>query len=411
MPLQLISFFGAIACLLTAWLFSKRNSAIPWRIVLWGITLQIVLIGTLLVLPVGVQVFSTVGAGFTAFLAFSRSGAEFLFGNVIKPEYAGSFGFQVGLTILSTIIFFSSVVSVLYHLGVMQRVVRAAAWCMEKTMGTSGPESLSAAANIFLGQTEAPITIRSYLTRCSESELQAIMVGGFATIASSVMGAFVSFGISAQHLLLASLLAAPGSLLISKLATPPTGEEVHTFSSESGEVESATILEAATNGARDGLHLALNVLAMLLAFIALVAVVNAGLSTLHSWLPWIPPSLKSLLGIVFMPIAYTVGIDPKEAYVFAQLFGTKISLNEFVAYTDLSAIIKQGGISNRTITLCTIALCGFANISSIAIQIGGLGALAPDRKKDIARLGWRAMALGALTNLFVTSLCGTVIAE
>lgn len=378
---------------------------LPWRIILWGFALQFALAFVVLYTPWGVAAFENIGNAFTTLLSFSKTGTLFLFGNLVHPHYFNTFGAQVALTIVPTIIFFSSFISVLYHIGVMSRIVYGIAWVMNKTMGTSGPETLNAAANIFIGQTEAPILIRGYLDRCSQSEIQAIMVAGFATIASSVMGAYISFGISAKYLLFASILAAPGSLLISKIAFPPTGDEL-TFNhiSPSAERTATNVLEAATNGARDGLMLALNVVAMLLAFIALVAVADAGMLWIHERVLWFPSSLSNALAYVFMPFAYLVGVPQNEAHIFAKLFGTKIALNEFIAYKDLADAIKLGALSQKTATLCTIALCGFANISSIAIQIGGIGALAPNRRIDLARVGWRSMTLGALTNLMVTAI-------
>lgn len=396
---------GIIVFMALAWLMSVNKKAFPVRIVVWGVILQVALAFFVLNTGFGVSLFASVGNGFTTLLGYSKAGTLFLFGNMVKPEFFDTFGAQVALTIVPTIIFFSSLVSVLYHVGVMSRIVYAIAWVMNKTMGTSGPETLNAAANIFIGQTEAPILIRAYLDKSTNSEIQAIMVAGFATIASSVMGAYISFGISAQYLLFASILAAPGSLLMSKIAFPPEGNEL-TFNHISPRTErtASNILEAATNGAHDGLMLGLNVLAMLLAFIALVAVTDAGMGWIHQYVAWFPASLKDMFAYVFMPFAYLVGVPANEAHIFAKLFGTKIALNEFIAYKDLADLLKSGAVSTKTVTLCTIALCGFANISSIAIQIGGIGALAPSRRSDLAKVGWRSMALGALTNLMVTAI-------
>lgn len=410
MPLRLMSAVGIIAFIFCAWLLSSQRRQFPLRIVVWGLALQLLLAVFALNIPIGITILDAISQGFTTFLGYSRAGSQFLFGNIVKPEYLNTFGFQVALTIVPTIIFFSAFISLLYHLGIMQRIVYAMAWCMSKTMGTSGPESLSAAANIFIGQTEAPIIIREYLSHSTMSELQAIMAGGFATIASSVMGAYISFGIPAKFLLVASILAAPGSLYLSKIVLPPQGDEL-TFRQLSPRTQrtSANVLEATTNGARDGLMLSLNVVAMLLAFVSLVAVCDAAFGYVHSYVAWFPSSLKELLGYIFHPFAYLVGIDGSEAHIFASLFGAKISLNEFIAYADLSSLMKAGAVSERTIAISTFALCGFANISSIAIQIGGIGALAPDRRSDLARLGWKAMAVGALTNLLGAAIAGLLL--
>ncbi|GIV56495.1 MAG: nucleoside permease [Candidatus Kapaibacterium sp.] len=394
---------GIALCIVGARLLAQRGSPFPWRVLLWGVGIQLALGIWLLKSPSGVVLFEHVGRAVTGFLSFANRGSEFLFGNLVKPEYRQTFGMQVALVIAPTIIFFSAVIAMLYHLGIIQRIVYAVAWIMARTMGTSGPESLSAAANIFLGQTEAPILIRHYLSTASISELHAIMVGGFATIAGSVLGAYVQLGMSAQALITASLLSAPGGLMLAKLAIPPSGTE-RPIESYRTVRTTQSLLDAATSGARDGLMLALNVLAMLLAFIAIMALLDAGFAWLHSLLPWMPASLRELLGWIFLPLAYALGVPAQDVHIVAQLLGTKIVANEFVAYTDLAGLIQSASISPRGAMIATYALCGFANISSIAIQIGGIGSLAPERRDDIVRLGWRAMAIGALTNCLSASI-------
>lgn len=401
--MQPIALGGILACLVLARLLAPRRSPIPWRVVVWGLGIQLFLGYWLLQSSWGVALFEHVSRAVTSFLSFANDGAAFLFGNLVKQEYRQTFGMQVALVIAPTIIFFSSVISILYHLGIIQRIVYTVAWIMARTMRTSGPESLSAAANIFLGQTESPILIRHYLSTATLSELHAIMVGGFATIAGSVLGAYVQLGISAQALITASLLSAPGGLMLAKLAFPPTGAE-QPMSSYRSVRTTSSILDAATSGARDGLMLALNVIAMLLAFIALMALLDAAFGWAHSILPWMPASLRQLLGWIFLPFAYLLGVPQSDVYSVAQLLGTKIVANEFVAYTDLSAMIGAGTISPRGAMIATYALCGFANISSIAIQIGGIGSLAPERRSEIVQLGWRAMAVGALTNMLSASI-------
>lgn len=394
---------GIITCLICARLLAPRRAPFPWRIVAWGLGLQLTIGFWLLESSWGVALFERIGNAVTAFLGFANRGGEFLFGNLVKPEYRSTFGVQVALIIAPTIIFFSSVIGILYHLGIIQRIVYGVAWVMARTMGTSGPESLSAAANIFLGQTEAPILIRHYLSTATLSELHAIMVGGFATIAGSVLGAYVQLGISAQALITASLLSAPGGLMLAKIALPPTGKEAP-INDYPRIRTTSSVLDAATSGARDGLMLALNVIAMLLAFIALMALLDACFAWLHSIIPWLPSSLRELLGWIFLPFAYLLGVPSSDVANVAQLLGTKIIANEFVAYTDLSAMMHAGTISTRGAMIATFALCGFANISSIAIQIGGIGSLVPERRPEIVRLGWRAMAVGALTNLLSASI-------
>ncbi len=401
--MQWTALGGIAVCLICARLLAPRGTPIPWRVIGWGLGLQLLLGYWLLKSQWGVAIFEQVGRGVTGFLSFANEGAAFLFGNLVKQEYRQTFGMQVALIIAPTIIFFSSVISILYHLGIIQRVVYAVAWVMARTMRTSGPESLSAAANIFLGQTEAPILIRHYLDSATRSELHAIMVGGFATIAGSVLGAYVQLGISAQALITASLLSAPGGLMLAKLAFPPTGTE-QPITSYTRISTTSSVLDAATSGARDGLMLALNVIAMLLAFIALMALLDAGFAWVHSLVPWFPQSLRQLLGWIFLPMAFVLGVPHADVASVAQLLGTKIIANEFVAYTDLSAMIQSGTISPRGAMIATYALCGFANISSIAIQIGGIGSLAPNRRSEIVQLGWRAMAVGALTNMLSASI-------
>ncbi|GIV54036.1 MAG: nucleoside permease [Candidatus Kapaibacterium sp.] len=398
-----IALGGIVVCVLAARLLAPKGSPMPWRVLLWGLGLQLLLGYWLIQNSWGVALFEQIGRGVTGFLSFANHGAAFLFGNLVKPEHRHLFGMQVALLIAPTIIFFSSVISILYHLGIIQRVVYGVAWVMARTMRTSGPESLSAAANIFLGQTEAPILVRHYLQTATISELHAIMVGGFATIAGSVLGAYIQLGISAQALITASILSAPGGLMLAKLALPPTGAELSMDSYRSTRTTSS-LLDAATSGARDGLMLALNVIAMLLAFIALMALLDAGFAWLHSLFPPMPSSLRQLLGWLFLPMAYLLGVPAADVQNVAQLLGTKIIANEFVAYTDLSAMLTAGTISPRGAMIATYALCGFANISSIAIQIGGIGSLVPERRSEIVALGWRAMAVGALTNLLTASI-------
>ncbi|MDW8271247.1 MAG: nucleoside transporter C-terminal domain-containing protein [Bacteroidota bacterium] len=398
-----IAIGGILSCLAIARLLAPRGTRFPWRIVGWGLSLQLLLGLWLLQSAWGVAMFEQISKAVTGFLSYANRGAEFMFGNLVNPAYRSTFGMQVALIIAPTIIFFSSVISILYHLGIIQRIVYAVAWVMARTMRTSGPESLSAAANIFLGQTEAPILVRHYLGAATISELHAIMVGGFATIAGSVLGAYVQLGISAQALITASLLSAPGGLMLAKIALPPLGTEQPMDAYRTVRTTSS-ILDAATSGARDGLMLALNVIAMLLAFIALMALLDAGFGWLHSLIPWMPSSLRQLLGWIFLPLAYLLGVPSDDVFTVAQLLGTKIIANEFVAYTDLAGMIQRGAISPRGAMIATYALCGFANISSIAIQIGGIGSLVPERRSEIVQLGWRAMTIGALTNMLSASI-------
>ncbi len=412
---KLIGILGIVVIILTVWAMSENRRQFPWRIVLWGIGLQFTIGMIVLNFPAGIEFFKWFGDQVAIFLGHSNKAAEFLFGNIISPDHFGTFGFQFAVIVSVTIIFFSSFVSVLYHFGIMQKVVYAMAWVMMKTMGTSGTESLSGSANVFMGQTEAPLLIKHYIPTATRSELNSIMVCGFATIAGGVMAAFVQMGISATVLITASLISVPGGLYLSKIVIPPAGDAKSMKDLQKVNIPKAeSALVAVTNGAAEGLKLALNIMAMLIAFIALIAVFDALLGFLSSSMAsigvdFIPASLRELLGILFYPFAYLVGIPAEEARTFATLVGTKVSVNEFIAYSDLSELIRSGAISERTAKLSAFALCGFANFSSIAIQIGGIGAIAPERRSEIAQLGFRAMIIGALTNVLTATIASILI--
>lgn len=412
---RILAAFGILFILLVCWIFSENKKAFPTRVVIWGLIIQFTLAVFVLNIPFGVDFFSWLGDRISEFLDFSRSGAIFLFSNIADPENFATFGFQFAIIVTSVIIFFSSFVSVLYHYNIIQRVVKVFAWGMQKTMGTSGIESLSASANIFIGQTEAPLLIRHYLKDASRSELNSIMTVGFATIAGSVFAAYVAMGIEPQHLITAAVISAPGGLMLSKIVIPQT-KKTRTLA-ELDEIsipKNENVLVALTNGAADGLKLALNIMAMLIAFIAIIALLDAGMGLISGTLSgigigWFPDSLNELLGYIFLPFAYLTGVPAEEARIFASLFGTKISVNEFLAFADLGELIKSGAISERTATISTFALCGFANLSSIAIQIGGLGALVPEKKAEIASLGFKAMITASFANLLTATIAGLLL--
>lgn len=411
---KLISGLGIILIFLITYLLSENKRKFPIRIVLWGLVLQFAFAILVLYVPFGVSAFQWMGDRVAEFLDFSKKGAEFVFGNASKPEYQTTFGYQFAIIISSTIIFFSAFVSILYRYGIIQRIVYAMAWVMNKTMGTSGVESLSAASNVFLGQTEAPLLVRHYLHNATRSELFSIMCGGFATIAGGVMAAYIQMGISPVILITASLISAPGSLMLSKIVIEPKSSVKDIKEVKYIYVpETKNILDAITQGASDGMKLAINVVAMLIAFISLIAIADAGLQLIHIWLQpigiYFPKSLKEIFGYVFLPFAYLVGVPANEAQIFASLLGTKISINEFIAYADLAILIKNGSLSQRTIDLATFALCGFANLGSIAIQIGGIGALVPERRSEVVQLGFKAMIVGALTNLLTATIAGIIL--
>ena len=447
--MEFVSVFrGLIGILLLvgiSFLLSNNKSKINWRLVGGGLALQFVF--AILILkgeelrmffsPLGwaKDLFSWISYFFVLILNFTTEGARFVFGDLAKfPGTEGSLGSFFAFQVLPTIIFFASLMSLMYYLGIMQKIVQGMAWIMAKTLGTSGAESLSCSANIFVGQTEAPLMIKPFLNNMTKSEILTIMVGGMATIAGGVMAAYIQIlgtayalqnGIPlieaqqlfATHLLGASVMAAPAGIVISKILFPETGEPV-TKGTVKVKVEknASNVIEAAANGAADGWKLAINVGAMLLAFIALIALVNyllGGLGDLLNVNEFLiaefgqPLSFQLIIGLVLQFVAFGIGVPWEDALNFGSLLGVKIVLNEFVAYTEMGVLVELGKIINeKTILMLTYALCGFANFSSIAIQIGGIGPLAPDRKSDIAALGIKAVTGGVLATLMTATLAG-----
>ncbi len=426
---RVISFIGIFVILGIAWLMSNNKKKVNFRTVFWGILLQLIFAVIILKTGPGREVFFYAKAFIEKLLSFTDAGASFLFGNLYRgnPDVieqiggpgpmqlfdAGTKSFvNIGMIfafhVLPTIIFFASLMSVLYHLGVMQKIVEAMAWIMEKFMKTSGAESLSAASNIFVGQTEAPLVVKPYVEKMTMSELMAVMTGGFATIAGGVMAAYVRFGINAGHLMAASVMSAPAALVIAKIIYPET-EKPLTAEGAKVKVEkrTANIVDAAAAGAGDGLRLALNVGAMLMAFIALIAMINYGLHLTGMIFGYPELSLKVIFGYVFYPLSFFMGVPPKDLLEFGNLLGTKISINEMVAYVELAQV--KDIISPRTYVIATYALCGFANFSSIAIQIGGISGIAPNRRQDLAKLGIRAMFGGALASWLTATIAGMLL--
>ncbi len=415
---RFVSLLGVFAILGVCLLCSRNRRAISWRLVVTGVLLQAALGFVFLYWHAGNEALRSFGTKVDSFLKLSQGGTEFVFGALASPEAVGQvFGAQKGFLfafmVLPTLIFFSAFMAVLYHLGVMQAVVRVMARAMVKVLGTSGSESLSACANVFVGQTEAPLLVRPFLKGMTQSELHAIMVGGFATIAGGVFALYVGFGISAGHLMVASVMAVPAGLVCSKIMMPET--EASQTMGKVGSVDAeayGSVVEAAAAGAGDGLKLALNVGAMLIAFLGLVAVLNAllgfagGLFGLEDG----ALTVQSLLGMAFYPVAMVMGVPQQDVSALAQLLGTKLVLTELVAYSELSGMIEAQAVSPRTQLIASFALCGFANLGSVAIQIGGLGAMAPERRADLARIGLRAMFTGALATCMTACVAG-VLAE
>ena len=402
---KLISLVGLFVMVAIAVLFSSNRKAIAWKTVGAGLFLQVLFGVFILRVPFGMKIFESMKTAATSFLSYTNEGSNFLFGSLADGSKVG---FVFLTMVLPTIIFFSSVMAVLYHFGVMQIIVKAVAKLMMKTMGTSGPESLAAAANIFLGQTEAPLTIKPYINKMSQSEIMTLMTGGMATVAGGVLAAYVGMGIDAGHLLAASVMSAPAALICAKIIVPEKpGAEINKSTDLKNVIQYENALEAATSGAGEGLFLALNVGAMLLAFVALIAMFNGILSSLGSLVGLENLSFELISSYLFAPIAFLMGVPWEECLQVGALLGKKLFLNEFMAYADLEKLLPT--FSQRAAVISTYALCGFANFSSIAIQIGGIGSLVPERKTDLAKLGMRSLLGGTLACLMTACVAGLFI--
>ncbi len=419
----LFGILGLAVLIGIAFLFSNNKKKIKWQQVGLGIGLQILFAMFVILTPWGASVFNAIGNFFVKIISFTNEGSKFVFGGLAEQK---NFGFIFAFQILPTIIFFSSLMSVLYHLGIMQKIVQGMAWVMAKLLKISGAESISVAANVFIGQTEAPLVVRPYVESMTKSELLTLMIGGMATIAGGVLAAYVGLlGGSdpaqqlfyAKHLLSASIMAAPATIVIAKILVPET-EKSLTMGEVKVPIErtSANVIEAAATGAADGLKLALNVAGMLLAFIALIAMTNwiiTGLATDMAGLTTAsgdPITLELILGYVLSPIAWIIGVPWHDAVQVGSLIGQKVVLNEFIAYLKLSQLIPTGVMGEKAIIISTYALCGFANFSSIAIQIGGIGGIAPTRRSDLARFGLRAVLGGSLATFMTATIAGVLIA-
>jgi len=421
-----IGIIGLMTILVIAFLMSNNKRRINLRTLIMGLALQWGIAILLIKWPAGNLAMQWFAGKVSAFLNLSREGSGFLFGRLVDAQMMDTFGFQFAFTVLPTIIFFASFMSILYYLGIMQHIVEVFGWIMSRLMRTSGSESLSCSANVFLGQTEAPLLIRPFLNHCTLSELNAIMVGGFGTIAGAIMAGYIQMGVPPQHIIIASCMAAPASLMVAKIIFP---EMEH--SETAGDVKlprldvGRNLLDSASRGVTDGLQLALNVGAMLVAFITLIALldkvfaigdrlIDGGL--LHGMLQengeyagWFPGSLKTIFGSVFSPLVYLMGVPKEDVFQVGHLLGLKISVNEFVAYSKLAPMIRDGVISQKAAIMSTYMLCGFANFASIGIQIGGIGALAPERRSDLAKLALKAMFGGALVSCMTATIAGLLL--
>jgi CNT family concentrative nucleoside transporter len=402
---------GIAAILLVAWLLSRHRKEIKLRIILWGMGLQFGFAVLVLKTSFG-KIFQAAAGGVNAMLGYAQAGSMFVFGDVLgsqansQAKLGGTiFAFQV----LPIIIFIASFFAILYYLGVMQQIVKVFAVGMQKVMGASGAESLNVAASIFMGQTEAPLTIRPFLAGLTQSELFTVMVSGMAHVSGAVMAAYVLFAhVEIQHLLTAVIMTAPATIMLAKIFEPEVDTPVTAGKIDIKlETTAVNIIDAAAQGAGDGLQLCLNIGAMLIAFLALIAMVNGIFAGIHSLAGWFPSSMETLFGFVFAPVAWLLGVPWKDCAAIGQLLGERLVTNEFIAFIDLGKI--RTTLDIKSFTIATYALCGFANFSSIAIQVGGIGALAPTRKSDLARMGMRAVAAGTMANFMSACIAGMLL--
>jgi len=403
---RLTGLLGLVVILALCYLFSTNRKAIKPRLFFWGLGLQFAFAFLVLKTDFG-KLFQAASVAVNALLEYAEKGSEFLFGPLgVKT---GAFGVVFAFQVLPIVIFIASLFSILYYFGVMQIIIKGMAWGMHRVMRCSGAESTNVAASIFMGQTEAPLTIRPFLPRLTESELFTVMTCGMAHVSGAVMAAYVKIaGVDIKHLLTAVIMTAPATLLLAKVLVPETGEP-ETAGDVKVEIErpGVNVIDAAARGAGDGLQLALNIGGMLIAFIALIALVNGIMSWGHSLVGWIPESLQKLFGLVFAPLAWLMGVSWKDAATIGDLLGTRMVLNEFIAFLRLGEV--KNTLDPRSFVIATFALCGFANFSSIAIQIGGIGALAPNRKSDLARMGIKAMLAGTLANFMSACIAGVLL--
>jgi CNT family concentrative nucleoside transporter len=398
---------GLLTMLGLAYAFSTNRRAIRVKTVAWGLGLQIAFAILVLRVEYGRRAFQVIGDAANKVLSYSFAGSEFVFGPLGKQS--SNIGFIFAFQVLPVVIFICALFAILYHIGVMQFVIRIAAWLMTRVMGASGAESLNVAASIFMGQTEAPVTIRPFLPDLTRSELMTVMTSGMAHVSGSIMAAYFAFGAEPRHVLSAVIMTAPGTILVSKMLVPETEEpktagKVVMSAEEEDREKHENLLGAIARGTSDGLHMALNIGAMLIAFLALVALADGILGGIHRHFAWFPTSMESVLGVLFAPIAWLIGIPWHDCPIIGNLLGTRMILNELVAFSMLGP--QRAVLDPRSFTIATFALCGFANLSSIGIQIGGIGALAPNRKGDLARLGIRAMLAGTMANLMSASIAG-----
>src|SRR5258705_6717253 len=400
---------GLLAMLGLAYAFSTDRRAIRMKTVAWGLGLQFVFAVFVLKVDAGRAVFQKAGDAVTKLLSYAYAGSHFVFGDLANPgSTLGYFAFGV----LPTVIFIAAFFAVLYHYGIMQFIIRIAAVIMTRVMGASGAESLNVAASIFMGQTEAPLTIRPFLPDLTRSELMTVMTSGMAHVSGGIMAAYIYFGVDPKFLLSAVIMTAPGTILMAKMLVPETEEpktagRVVMSEEEDKTEERSNVLGAIARGTTDGLHLALNIAAMLISFLALIALLNGILGGIHNHVGWFPSSLQQILGTLFAPVAWIIGVPRQDCGAIGSLLGTRMVLNELVAFSMLGP--QKAMLDPRSFTIATFALCGFANLSSIGIQLGGIGALAPNKRGELAKLGIRAMLAGTMANLMSASIAGMLL--
>lgn len=421
----LMSLVGMAALIFIAVLFSSDRRAIKLRTVTGAFIIQVLIGALVLYVPMGRKILLAMSEGVASVIGYGQKGMDFIFGGLVSDkmfEVFGGGGFVFALRVLPVIVFFSSLIAVLYYLGIMQFVIKILGGGLQKLLGTSRTESLSATANIFVGQTEAPLVVRPYISGMTNSELFAVMCGGLASVAGSVLAGYAQMGVPLEYLIAASFMAAPGGLLFAKLMVPETehfDDRREAMAGMAEEERPANLIDAAAGGASSGMQLALNVGAMLLAFIALIALINGILSGVGGWFDYPQLSLELILGWLFSPIAFLIGVPWSEAMTAGSFIGQKIVVNEFVAYMNFGEYLKPDAqviaaglqpLSDHTKAIISFALCGFANLSSVAILLGGLGGMAPNRRKDVARLGMKAVMAGTLSNLMSATIAGFFLA-
>ncbi|EJD6040294.1 NupC/NupG family nucleoside CNT transporter [Morganella morganii] len=420
-----MSLVGMAVLIFIAVLFSSDRRAIKLRTVIGAFIIQVLIGALVLYVPMGRKILLAMSDGVASVIGYGQKGMDFIFGGLVSDkmfEVFGGGGFVFALRVLPVIVFFSSLIAVLYYLGIMQFVIKILGGGLQKLLGTSRTESLSATANIFVGQTEAPLVVRPYISGMTNSELFAVMCGGLASVAGSVLAGYAQMGVPLEYLIAASFMAAPGGLLFAKLMVPETehfDDRTEAMAGMAEEERPANIIDAAASGASSGMQLALNVGAMLLAFIALIALINGILGGVGGWFDYPQLSLELILGWLFSPIAFLIGVPWNEAMTAGSFIGQKIVVNEFVAFMNFGEYMKPDAqviaaglqpLSDHTKAIISFALCGFANLSSVAILLGGLGGMAPNRRKDVARLGMKAVMAGTLSNLMSATIAGFFLA-